>query len=210
MSTIFTPPSIPAGSTVVGSPFSPGGIPGTGGGASGLLPSAGAITPLGDLNTLAGSMAALDLSTGSAVWPGVNAVIVLPFSLPYAATFSRVSWFNGAAVSGNLDVGIYNEDGTKIVTNGSVAQAGISTIQVVNLTSTPLAAGSYLFAMVFDNTTAQMTRWTTSNGTTFAALGVMAATNAFPLPATLAGIGGSGTSVPNYIPIVSLATVSVS
>lgn len=210
MSTIFTPPSIPAGNTVVGSPFAPGGIPGTGGGTTGLLPSAGAILPFGDLNMLAGSMACLDLSTGSAVWPGANYVVVMPFSLPYAQTFSRVSWFNGAAVSGNVDVGIYNEDGSKIVTIGSTAQAGISLIQLVTMTSTPLAAGSYLFAMSVDNGVAAFTRWTTPNSTNFQALGSMTATAVFPLPATLAGITGAGGATANFLPLVSLATVSVS
>lgn len=117
-------------------------------------------------------------------WPTANLAILIPFSLPTAGTIQHMAWLNGGAVSGNVDAGIYNEDGTKVVTTGSVAQAGISLIQIASVSGTALVAGSYFLVLCVDNTTAQMQRTSLGNGF-LQSCGVQQASAAVPMGATL-------------------------
>lgn len=86
---------------------------------------------------------------GAAVWPAAGVVIFVPFRVPEPIVCTEMFWGVGAA-SGNLDCGIYKEDGTRLVSAGSTAAAGSSTIQVVAIASTTLARGRYYMALVAD------------------------------------------------------------
>jgi hypothetical protein len=77
-------------------------------------------------------------------------VVFIPFWVPEAVTFTKMFWVNGSAVAGNLDVGIYATDGTRLVSSGSVAQATISVLQAVDITDTTVARGQYYMAMLSD------------------------------------------------------------
>ena len=79
-----------------------------------------------------------------------NLVVYVPFWVPESVTFTKMFWVNGTAVAGNYDVGIYTTDGTRLVSMGSTAAAGISQIQTVNITDTTVARGTYYMAIVSD------------------------------------------------------------
>lgn len=155
----FVPPSIPSGSTLAGSPFSPGSLPGSGSGSGGVVAMASGVLNAADILTACGWFDLGANVTAGATWPTANLAILYPFSLPAANTLNRVIWFNGAAVSGNVDGGVFNEDGTRVGTIGSTAQAGTNVPQVANVGAVALAAGSYFMALCCDNTTGQFSRW---------------------------------------------------
>jgi hypothetical protein len=76
--------------------------------------------------------------------------VFVPFTVPEAVTITKMGWGNGSAVAGNLDIGLFQEDGTLIVAAGSTAQAGTSRIQVVDITDTTIARGRYYIGLTSD------------------------------------------------------------
>ena len=139
----------------------------------------------------------------SAVWPSSNLAIFIPFTLPEASLALAMFSYNGATASGNLDVGLYKADGTRIVSMGSTAQAGTSALQTLDITDTTLPGGELLYlAMAMDNTTGTTFRLTgSSNVGQLRACGVMQMATAFPLPATAT----FATLTSNYAPVVGVA-----
>lgn len=77
-------------------------------------------------------------------------VVYVPFWVPETVTFTKMFWLNGSAVAGALDVGIYAADGTRLVSSGSVSQAGTSRIQVTDIGDTTVARGTYYMAILSD------------------------------------------------------------
>lgn len=125
-------------------------------------------------------LAALGIGApASAAWPTANQAMYVPFTIDETVTVKKMFWKNGATVSGNVDIGIYNEAGTRKVNMGSTAQATINATQIVDIADTSLAAGRYYMALVADNTTA-----TFASVTATQRLGYLTQTTAFALPAT--------------------------
>jgi hypothetical protein len=123
---------------------------------------------------------------GSAAWPTANLGLFLPIRLTYPFLVVAAIVANGTAVSGNFDVGLYTEGGTRLTSIGSTAQAGTSTNQRVAL-GTPylLAPGSYYLGIAVDNTTAQVHRYAPAQ-LGFAQLGgILQAATVFALPASV-------------------------
>lgn len=121
---------------------------------------------------------------GSAVWFGANAGIFIPFILHRQAVATQMTHQNGTVVSGNVDVGIFDERGKLIVSKGTVAQAGTSTIQVHDITDTELAPNVYFMGMSMDNNTGTVLRSSLS-AQLLRAAGVEVMASAFVLPSTV-------------------------
>jgi hypothetical protein len=121
----------------------------------------------------------------SGAWPAANLAIFLPFHTSAPFPIQQVGWINGATVSGNVDMGVYDAAGTRLGSIGSTAQAGVSVLQLAALSLT-LDPGHYNMGFTCDNTTATITR--ISLGPSSFAFGtayqVQAQTSAFPLPST--------------------------
>lgn len=90
-----------------------------------------------------------------ALYPTAGLVIFVPFWVPEPTIVTKLWWYNGTAVAGNVDVGIYNEDATRIVSAGTTAAAGTSTTQSVNITDTTIARGAYYMAICCSDATTQ-------------------------------------------------------
>lgn len=88
----------------------------------------------------------------AAAWPAAGLVIFVPFWIPEATTFTKIAFGVGVA-AGNVDAGIYAEDGTRSVSVGTTAAAGSSVIQTLDITDTSLARGRYYMALVADTVT---------------------------------------------------------
>ena len=119
----------------------------------------------------------------STAWPAANLAIFIPFLLDFPFTVAQIYAHNGATASGNIDVGVYAEDSSKLVSAGSTAQAGTSAIQAFNVTDTYLAPGVYYFAVALDNTTATMSSRGSPVATIGQIVGFAEMASAFPLPA---------------------------
>jgi hypothetical protein len=112
---------------------------------------------------------------------------------------------NGGAVSGNVDAGIYDEGGVRLVSSGSVAAAGVSLVQEVDPTDTPVGPGRFSLALAASSTSQQFLRIQVGSTTLLRAFGLANQTSAFPLPAsaTFAVVGY------DYIPMVGLSLRSL-
>lgn len=146
--------------------------------------------------------------TGSGVWPAASRALLIPMRWPERATLRRLGLVNGSAVSGNLDVGLYDASGNRLVSSGSVAQAGTNVVQWLDITDTEVLPDiDYYLAAVLDNVAGAAFRWATGLVTYgLAAAGLREVATAFPLPATLTPSAAITTA---YVPVVlaSMRTV---
>jgi hypothetical protein len=92
-------------------------------------------------------------SAGTAtLWTTANTAVYCPFVLTWPYLAQKIG-FQVTTQSGNCDVGIYDEKGTRLISAGSTAVAAAG-LQVVNITDTWLLPGTYFMAINVDNTTA--------------------------------------------------------
>jgi hypothetical protein len=121
----------------------------------------------------------------STPWPVANRALLLPFSLDTEGLISSVSLANGAIVSGNFDVGIYNAEFQRLISLGGIRQRGINTTQALALPQLLLAPGSYWAALVADNATATLMAMGSLASAQAQQIGIVEASAAYPLPASL-------------------------
>lgn len=134
-------------------------------------------------------------------WPSNNLAIFVPLRLTEATTLKRFFYLSGNN-TGNVDVGIYDEAGNKIISTGSTAQSTSNQVNYISVASTALATGNYFLAIAYASTTAapfraggqQMTR----------AMGILQMASALPLPTT-ATFAAAGQ---DYIPLFGFSTLT--
>lgn len=95
-------------------------------------------------------------------YPAVNTAILVPFGIAEAITVLKLWVQNGTAVAGNIDLGIFNPDGTMVINKGSTAQANTSTIQELDITDTVLMPGRYYMGITSDTSGATQKVFTTT------------------------------------------------
>lgn len=140
---------------------------------------------------------------GSANYPAANVGLFVPFTIPEPITFLKMFWLNGASVAGNLDAGLFREDGTLIVSTGSTAQATINVVQAVTITSTRLDRGRYYLGITGDtaSTTQRLVANTGAAGLV-QSLGLLEDTACAPPLATNANPASFSAYTRAYIPWV--------
>lgn len=169
-------------------------------GASAGMPTPAYVDTLGPygVGVQLGAMAAT--APASATEIGANGALFVPIVIPTACTAVKLWHMNGSSVTGNIDMGIYNEDGTKVVTNGAVAQSGTTTIQAFDIADTALAAGRYYLGVGVSSASATHFGATISSASLMRALGVVQDSAGYSsglvATATFAGPGASFTHVP--------------
>jgi len=99
-----------------------------------------------------GTGALVNFTLGSSNWPAANRAIFLPFRLATPFYAQRGFVLNGGSVSGNFDIGIYDEQGARLASIGSTARATVSVIQAVNFTA-PVMLGAGLFYLAVNCST---------------------------------------------------------
>lgn len=114
-----------------------------------------------------------------------NATVAFPIYLPDTATFVKAWVVNGATVSGNLDIGLYDETWSLITSTGSFAQAGASIMQEQDITDVTVGPGLYYLAMALSSATATF-QLANSNVLIAVTSGSNYMLTAFPLPAVFA------------------------
>ena len=90
----------------------------------------------------------------SAAWPVANTAYYFPFTVADTVTFTRGHLYNGATATGNVDIGIYSESGTRLASTGATAQAGTSAVQTIAFTaSVTLTPGRYYMGLSLSSAT---------------------------------------------------------
>ena len=121
-------------------------------------------------------------SPGTAV-AVANRAYYQPFYLPTTVQVLKLYIANGATIDGNIDMGIYSTAGTRLVSQGSVAHAGVDVLQPLDIADTVLARGTYYLSFAASSATATFTR-IVLNTQICRAAGLLQQNTAFPLPAT--------------------------
>ena len=110
------------------------------------------------LNCLVGqtSMSSALVTMATGTWPAANRALYIPVEVDQPAIAVKMI-FQVTTQSGNYDIGIYSETGSRLVSTGSTAvpAAGIA---VADITDTTLTPGTYFLALNIDNTTAAVQR----------------------------------------------------
>lgn len=121
---------------------------------------------------------------GNTVWPTANRALFIPFRVYTPMVLRRAAICVGTPSSGNLDIGVYTRDGTRLVSSGSTAMAPAFSSNEVALTATPVGVGLYYMAVAVDNATAQLYAYTFGGANYGVMAGMAQMASAFPLPAT--------------------------
>lgn len=90
------------------------------------------------------------LSVADRTWV-TNLSVLVPFCVDTPSVAKKMWYYGGGSASGNVDIGIYNESGTLLVSSGSTSHGAFG--QNVDITDTTLAPGFYYMAIAKDGTT---------------------------------------------------------
>lgn len=150
--------------------------------------------------SIGSELAIIGSAFAEATFPASNRAIAIPFTNTESITVVKMWALNGGVVSGNIDIGIYDEDFAKVVTIGSTAQAGVSIIQEFNIADTVLAAGRYYMVVAMDNTTGELARYSTGVENQ-KSLGLFQMASAFALPTTLTPADVASA----YVPVIGFS-----
>lgn len=91
-----------------------------------------------------------------------NLALYLPLLIPKKINVANMFWQNGATISGNVCMGLYNEAGTRLQQTTIVAHAGASAIQAPSITAFDLPRGRYWLGIAFSSATATIRGFGTS------------------------------------------------
>ena len=96
------------------------------------------------------------VTAAAGTWPAANRALYIPVEVETPCIAVKMM-FQVTTQSGNFDIGIYAENGSRLVSTGSTAvpAAGMS---VSDITDTTLTPGTYFLALNIDNTTAAVQR----------------------------------------------------
>jgi hypothetical protein len=120
---------------------------------------------------------------GNSTSPVAATAYMYPFRLSEPVVVTKLYWLNGTA-SGNLDVGIYDHAGRRLVSIGSTAQSGTGAIQIVDVTDTEIGPGLFYMALVKETTGGSVSVFNLAVSIQ-RAMGCVQASSAFPLPDTV-------------------------
>jgi hypothetical protein len=120
----------------------------------------------------------------SATWASANLALYIPFRISAPLTITQLFLMNGATASGNVDIGIYDTAGTRIIATGTTGQVGTNVIQAVNVADTLIGPGAFYFALALNGTTGTVFMSTSFLAAQCQLVGMAQQPSAFPLPAT--------------------------
>lgn len=143
---------------------------------------------------------------GSGAVAVASTAIYIPVQISFTYTAVKMFVCNGASVSGNLDVGIYDHNANKLVSSGSTAQAGTNVVQVFDIADTTLAPGLYYLGFSMDNTSGTFLVRGGGDPEAHRAFGLFSQASTFPLPTT--ATWSTFTTV-NTIPWVAMTSNTV-
>lgn len=115
-------------------------------------------------NLHTGAIPAYVSTFGNDSTPVITETYIAQIDVPHSCTMTGVAIFNGSVASGNIKVGIADDQGVLAAQSASTAMAGTTAYQRVPFTATHLAkGGTYYILLQVDNTTARTRTHTLGN-----------------------------------------------
>jgi hypothetical protein len=102
-------------------------------------------------------------STTSTAWGSATLAVYVPIICPGPFTVAKFWTYNGGTASGNTDVGLYDQNGNRLLNTGGTLQSGTSTLQEFDVTDTRFPAGRYYLALANSSATATFHCFTASS-----------------------------------------------
>lgn len=126
-------------------------------------------------------------ATGAA-WPGNNLALYVPMAIPFRFTVARFLIANSSNATGNVDVGLYNSAGLRLLSTGSTSRGALtSQVQYIGVTDQSFPPGHYYLALVGSSTTGTYLRTNLNTARQAQACGLLQeALGSTVLPATMA------------------------
>jgi hypothetical protein len=140
------------------------------------------------VNLAAGAAAA----PAAASWGTADLVELVPFTVTRNFTVATVFWYNGSAVAGSVQVGVYDSSFNLVFACTPASQAGVNALQLVSVTPALLIPGQYFLALGASLSTATFFRSSLSVTNRYRALGALQATASFPMPASVSPVAVTG------------------
>lgn len=104
-----------------------------------------------------GAEAALCTSAASTATGTANMAVYVPITIQKRWTARVGYWYNGSAVSGTIDCGIYDPDMNRLSSSTPLTQAGTFQVQALGMSpSVVLPPGAYFIALAWSSATAQL------------------------------------------------------
>jgi len=92
---------------------------------------------------------------GGKTWPTANRALYWPVHIPSPFLAARAFHCQAGNNTGNVDIGIYDINGNRLVSTGSTARGSTNVAQYIDITDTWLSPGDYYWAMVGSSTSGQ-------------------------------------------------------
>lgn len=153
------------------------------------------------------STSAVAMSSAASGTMVANRAIYVPFTLAVPIVAKLLFHYNGTTATGNLDMGLYADDGRRLVSSGSTGQSGTNQLQTFDIADTNLGPGLFYVAVVSDSSSSTWFRVIMVGQREAAQAGVALEASVFPLPATATFATFSG--VTSTIPLLGLTTRTV-
>lgn len=144
-------------------------------------------------------------SNATGTWPTANLALFVPFQLYVPATFVQMAVLMGGTNGDNIDVGIFDSQGNRIVSSGSTAQGSTNVVQTFDITDTTLAPGTYFLACACSGTTGAVSRYAPTGTGFCAGAGMLQTASAFALPASVT----FASVAQEYVPFIVASTRTV-
>jgi hypothetical protein len=145
----------------------------------------------------------------SSAWGTANQAYFYPVWVPDPCVVTTLWWQNGATASGNVDVGIYTDQGNRLISTGATPQIGTSVVQSVDIPDTPIPAGLCYCAIALSSATG--TIWTTATSISGSLVVISGYQQAgacpLPNPATFATTVGTNIGLMKFGALVAPRTV---
>jgi len=141
----------------------------------------------------------------ASAWGTANRALYVPVRVPRACVVKELGFAAETTGTGNVDVGLYDAAGTRLVSTGSTAKIVTQAIQAIDVTDTPIQRGLYYLGLNNDTTTDTFASSALA-APIGAALGVLAeALGSVTLPATAAWAIDNTVA---FIPVVTALLVT--
>jgi hypothetical protein len=132
----------------------------------------------------------------SSTYPAASRAQAVPFEIAFPFLVRKVFWMNGTtATTDSIDVGVYTEAGTRLVSGGGTAVSGANATQEVDVTDTLLHPGRYWLAYAQNGVTATPMA-VVSGAALFRAAGGAQMASAYVLPTTFTPAGAASGVMP--------------
>ena len=127
---------------------------------------------------------ALTAGTVSTAWGTANKAFHVPIVIEELVAFNKFYTLNGATASGNIDIGVYDENNSLVKSTGSTAQSGTNVLQEISVTEFVLKPGFYRLALALSSATGTIFCMSLVNADNSRPYDLTEEASAFPLPST--------------------------